>query len=240
MSTFDKDLCMKNIYFQAKAKNIKIGELETAAGVSAGYLSRLTKEGNEGNPNIETLCAISEKLEMPLDILLTVDLSGLSGTEAYMVKFLRRLIEETKEDKVSWKFDGVDALYRGDCQDNKLVKYKTDEFVEGYAYYSLFGQNYRRIDDEMYRFSQIEGQEFYLAKVNEDATNRDSDSVYEMYFCSGDEVKKLCSSNKGVNKAFIELLDELYQVIHKKIREPKVEDDVKEAIDIFMGDKFPF
>lgn len=239
MSAFNKELCMKNIYFQAKAKNIKIGELETAAGVSAGYLSRLTKEGNEGNPNIETLCAISAKLEMPLDILLTVDLSGLSGTEAYMVKFLRRLIEETKEDKVSWKCDGVDALYRGECPDNKLVKCDEDEF-DGYTYYSLFGQNYRHIDGEMYHFSQNKGQEFYLAKVSEDLFNRDSDSVYEMYFCSGGEVKKLCSSNKGVNKAFIELLDELYQLIHKKIREPKVDDDVKEAIDIFMGDELPY
>ena len=51
---FNKQLMLDNISFLLKESEKKIGELESEAGVSAGYISRISKEGNT-KPGIGSL-----------------------------------------------------------------------------------------------------------------------------------------------------------------------------------------
>lgn len=103
MNFYNRAYCIENIFVLAKEKNIKIGELENAAGVSSGYLSRLKKEGNESNPSIDILCAIADKLDVSIDSLVSKRLSVLSPEERYMLEFLNKMIKNTEDENIWWK-----------------------------------------------------------------------------------------------------------------------------------------
>ena len=64
----DVATCIKNIRTYAKAKDINIGLLETSAGVSAGYLSRMDKKQNI---SISTLNRFADVLNISPAMLLS-------------------------------------------------------------------------------------------------------------------------------------------------------------------------
>ena len=107
---FDKKLCMENIYAIAKDKGIKIGDLERTAGLSSGYLSKLSKEGNTAVPGIESLLLIAGALGVSIDYLLSVDYKELNGNEKYVIAFIEKLIKGTELRKLSWEIDGAAYL----------------------------------------------------------------------------------------------------------------------------------
>ena len=100
---FRKDLLLNNVSFD---KNIKIGEVETQAGVSVGYLSRIVKDNSGSNlPLLDVIMAFSEKLGVSMDSLLTVDFSKLSANEEYLSNFCYAILAKTKSRKISNKND---------------------------------------------------------------------------------------------------------------------------------------
>ena len=93
---FDKRVCMDNIYAIAKDKSIKIGDLEKKAGLSTGYLSKLSKEGNTAIPGIETLSTIADALSVSMDYLVSVNYRELNKDEKYVSSFIEKLIKGTE------------------------------------------------------------------------------------------------------------------------------------------------
>ena len=73
MSNFDRKRLLSNIATLTKDKNVRMGDLEAAAGVSAGYFSRLNKGESNAIPNIEVIAAVADKLEVTIDCLVRVD-----------------------------------------------------------------------------------------------------------------------------------------------------------------------
>ena len=107
---FDKKKCMSTIYAIAKEKGIKIGDLEKNAGASAGYLSKLSSDGNTATPSIELLLAIADNLGVTIDMLVKTEYDELSENEKYVLKFLDRLIKETKSGVLGWSKDTKNQL----------------------------------------------------------------------------------------------------------------------------------
>ena len=83
---FDKKRMLENISFLLKEKGKKIGELETEAGVSVGYISRTSKDEN-AKPGIDFILKVAEALNISVDMLLKVDLTDLTPTEKYLLSF---------------------------------------------------------------------------------------------------------------------------------------------------------
>ena len=104
---FDKKLCMDNIYAIAKDKGIRIGELEKVAGLSAGYLSKLSKEGNTAVPGIESLSLIAQTLGVSIDALLSVDYKELNDDEKYLAAFIEKLIRGTESNMLAWEIEDL-------------------------------------------------------------------------------------------------------------------------------------
>ena len=107
---FNKEQCIANIYALAKEQGVKIGELESAANISVGYLSRLAKENNNALPNIEALVIISDKLNVSLDALVKKDLTVNNSTESYFIKVVDKLLDDTKIKPSIWVLEHEDNL----------------------------------------------------------------------------------------------------------------------------------
>ncbi len=109
MSSINRELLGRNIKYLADRKNIKIGEVETQAGVSVGYLSRIVKDNSGSNlPLLDVIMAFSEKLGVSMDSLLTVDFSKLSANEEYLSNFCYAILAKTKSRKIQWSMDKKD------------------------------------------------------------------------------------------------------------------------------------
>ena len=54
---------LSNIAILIKDKGLKVSEVESAIGISAGYLSRMIRKGSDANPSMEI---VSGKTGQPL------------------------------------------------------------------------------------------------------------------------------------------------------------------------------
>ena len=103
--SYDKYVFINNVYKLASRQNLKIKDLETGCGVSLGYLSRLRQGEKNIAPGADFLLALSEKLSVSVDMLLTSDFSNATESESEMLLYIDKLIRETGSRKLSWQED---------------------------------------------------------------------------------------------------------------------------------------
>ena len=110
---FDKKRGIENIYALAKAKGLKIGDIEEKAGVSKGYLSRINKEDSTSIPTIDLLASIAEQLEVGIDFLVNYPIGTISPNEEFVYQFIDKLTTATTAGKMEW-IPETEGLLRAD------------------------------------------------------------------------------------------------------------------------------
>ena len=120
---FDKTRCINNIYALAKERGVKIGDMEEKAGMSKGYLSRVSKPDYQGSPSIEMLDSIASQLGVGIDFLVNYSTDTLSENEQFVMKFIDRLIQQTLAGKLEWQMETAANLNGDDASkvENPLV-----------------------------------------------------------------------------------------------------------------------
>lgn len=251
MAAFDKTRCLTNIYYLARQKGIKIGDLEADANVSTGYFSRLNKDDNKTVPSIETLLLVADKLGVSVDALVHRDYSTPTPSERYLLDFLDKLTIRTDEDdSIEWKRTPLAVLQSIDCD------------RDGYVDHPLFFADYGPLPDgeDGYRihysslFRKAEpmkpcgdgfvldigrGSELYLMKVvlADDTSDPDIDFEYELYIHTRSEMKGLCHTNaRTVTPGlFDSLLQHLYNSAAESSSHVRLGDDIKGILDSFLA-----
>ena len=99
---FDKRICLANIDYLSKKKNINRKQLEEAAGVSQGYISRLMKDGNTTKLTVDAIMNIAHLLNVTPNTLLLKPLDEESEKVAVKIEFIYKLISETKSNRLKW------------------------------------------------------------------------------------------------------------------------------------------
>ena len=119
---FNKSLCFSNIRELLRQNpDVKIGQIEKEAGIRLGYMSRLEKEGNKSEPSMEFIVTAAKLLKVSLDTLVSVNLTGLTPTEQYIVNFFDKLKADTIADKLDWNIESADYLNRLETDMNGYV-----------------------------------------------------------------------------------------------------------------------
>lgn len=207
---FDKKRCIDNIYALAKAKGLKIGDIEEKAGVSKGYLSRINKEDSTSIPTVDLLASIAEQLGVGIDFLVNFPRGTLSPNEEFVYQFIDKLMRGTIAGKLEWVGEtrGVLEADTGDAVKNPLVHitkdysddanvwYDTHEYTSGI--YS--GENVIIIGDCFYADLPSTRMRVFLNSVRYYVPNEDARfprtgyaDVIEVYLVT-DGVKPLCST----------------------------------------------
>lgn len=100
---FDKIKLINNIKVLAKRKDIQIGQLESQAGVSTGYLSR--QASSASGMGIAVVAQMAQVLDVSLDDLVNVDLeTTVSGTEAKVINFIKKVGKDSHDERLNWAF----------------------------------------------------------------------------------------------------------------------------------------
>lgn len=247
---FNKKLMLDNITFMLKKLGKKIGELEDEAGVSTGYISRLSKEEANTKPGIDFVVNVAKSLKISVDTLVNVDLSSLSPTECYLISFIEKLKNDTVDDKLYWNIETAEYLNGLDCNNSvnehplfgreRFLEEDTDgnvsEVVRIVFVSRSFGCN-TFIDGECFNLKLKNGTVLYVMNVCKSIHYKNDKSAHakEIWIKPYNEpLEFLCSTKSDFEIS--SLIEELYETLVEYSKHPRVKRGVQNAIDAFMRD----
>lgn len=253
MAKYDKNLCLKNLYSLAEKKNLKISELEKCGGMSTGFLSRAKKSGNTAKLPLEGIVAIAEKLEVPLDLFISVDLSSVSETDKYQLDLLNKLLDETIRGVLDWKVDTLQHMQSvGDCDydenigttiriDHMLYKYHEEADVFYYDGIANEDEYTNPIPHGDYYHAVIaNGLKVYLADVEYDVGDSEKKvASYELWLCLRNKngaiiVEGICSSVEA-KSIIAEKIEMLHTEISKSIGSRHLSHQSRKMIEMYIN-----
>lgn len=249
---FNKNLCFSNIRELLRQKpDVKIGQIEKEAGIRLGYMSRLEKEGNTSEPSMEFVVSAAKLLKVSIDTLVSVDLSGMTPTEQYLVNFFDKLKMDTLKDKLDWNRETAFNLNRMEPDCNGFVYHplfaeetfyeetecEYPEEVTRIVFNSkTFGPR-TYICGDCFNLRLKNGTTLYLMDI-EKSVHRTGDAsalAKEAWmFVPGKGSQLLVASQDDTPIAL--LLEVLFTTVKERMEHPKVNNDVMFAIDAFMND----
>ena len=107
-SKIDKWQILRNIRTLMKVKDGKVGQVEKESGNSAGYMSRLERDGNTTTPTLEFVATAAEMLGVNMELIIRGNIEEISSTDMYMLEFLSELITQTDAGDTVWQQEDLD------------------------------------------------------------------------------------------------------------------------------------
>lgn len=252
---FKREICLKNVDYLLAQQNKKLGELEEESGNYPGYLSRMKSGKSNSDPSIEFLMTAAEELNVPLELLVSSDLTEMTSTEEFIMKFLNKVIDNTKKDELRWTRETITELNKmeieRDMDGYEVVPhplYTIGESGEGVDYYefplynSLFfhncgvtpcGNGYNAIlsgtDNTIYIMECGKG---------DDSLTWNKDRFYELYlvdsYAYGNcRVKKICNTIEA-RDIIVETVNSLVKNIISSLNRIHIDSDVKEILSAYI------
>lgn len=251
-AVFDKKILLENISYLLKEKEMKIGELEAAAKVSTGYISRITKEENS-KPGIDFIMNVAEVLNIGMDTLLKVDLSAQTPTERYLISFFDKLIADTTADKLDWGVEKAGTLNRLDTDINGNVSHPLFEYEtfmeEGESEYPeevtrvVFPSHsfdvHTTIYGDCYNLRLKNGAFLYLMNICKSVYRVNDPDAFakEAWLVGADYSIQFLAGTKD-DAVLAYLVTHLYAAVAESMKHPKLQKGAKDAIEAFMRDDF--
>lgn len=235
MSSFNKILLGKNIKFLATQKGIKVGDIETEAGVSAGYLSRLANEDNKNNfPIMDLIFLISQKFDVSVNTLLSVDFTNLTPNEILLSQFFDKLNKDTENNSLVWELESKAKLEA--CEQNGghplFFAYEPRDPNTTFYYHSTFESNTIIMGDS---YKVVVGNKWlYMMTVQK---NGDFGNGFELYFVSSNyqgysQIEPICMAYSD-SELYNQLVD-LRNAAAESSRHVKLSDSVRSTINEYL------
>ena len=246
---FNKSRFFDNISYLIKKHDLKIGEIENSAGVSAGYISRASKD-EKSKPGIEFVMKVAELLHVSVDVLLQVDLTSVTPTEKYLISFLDKLNRDTMNDSLDWHRETKAELNRVDWDRNGNAShplFSVQAFDESNEYDETAGETVRAvfvshnfdcrtvIYNDCYNLRLKNGTLLYIMNICKTYSSTAAPNTFaiEIWMHSPDECPQFLCDNKGVS-AISHFIECLYTSVSENMRHPKINKDLQYVIDAFM------
>lgn len=140
-----------NMTYLVEQHGMKISDLETVLGLSAGYISRTLGAEAKRRMSIDSVWKISELFQVNIDDLLTRDLSKPTESINLVIDFIHKLKQETDAGDIHWTVlgplgrKGTELLYEEKTDHNGKTTYTyAPENVEGeYGFFYEDGDIYK-------------------------------------------------------------------------------------------------
>ena len=250
---FDKTLCFSNIReLLRKNPDVKIGQIEKEAGIRLGYMSRLEKDGNTSEPSIEFIVTAAKLLKVSVDTLISVNLTGMTPTEQYLVKFFDKLKADTLADKLDWN------------KESKFILDRIEPDMNGFIHHPLFSEEtfYEESDgeypnevtrivfssktfgprtaiaDDCFNLRLKNGTTLYLMDISKSVYKMNDPAAFAkeawVYVPATGGSSLLVASQD--NTPIAPLLETLFATVKDRMEHPKVNKDIMYAIDAFLKD----
>lgn len=249
-SEFDKNLTFANISFLLEKKKMKIGELESKAEVSTGYISR-TRKDRKTKPGIEFIIKAAYVLNVSIDTLLNIHLAALTPMERYLTTFFEKLKKDTSNDQLSWNKDTADELNQLQLDENGNINHplfiletshekgETDypDVIERIVMRSHLPDHETHIEGDCFNLKMKNGTTLYLMSVSKTPHHKDNLNIpeKEVWMHAPGLAPRLVAST-GEKSSISDLVEDLYFLVAEFSKHPRLEKELKYAIDAFIHD----
>lgn len=241
MKNMNKQLFLQNLRFLADKEGDKTGEIEKAAGVSQGYLSRISRmEENPNMPLMDLLLWASDRYKIAVDTLLNCNLQSLTPNENYFRTFFEKVIKDTRIGILSWTSETKNML------ENRLSQFNHPLMMFDYSskgadscyYKSLFNPDYLLGDYSL--FCDMNQMFLFVTQVQDCSTKKKG---FDVYFANNqrDDALEIVHVSEG---------DKLYPLVETVFnegllssRQIKISQRVRSIVDSYMKedeDNLPF
>ena len=256
LKRFKKGIFFKNVDSLLAKKGKKLGELEVNSGNRPGYLSRMKSGKISSDPSIEFVMTAAEELEVPMELLVSTDLTEMSATEEFIMKFLNKLTADTQADEFSWTRETVAELEKLEVE-NDMNGYpsvshplympeeeRTDcEYFQYAVYNSLFFRNcgVKPCGNGFNAKLPGTGNHVYIMDCakGDDRIVWASDRFFEIYLVSFDRygnpsTKKLCNTLE-MSPPIIAIVNTLIKSIISSLNRVHIDSGVKDVISAYIN-----
>ena len=232
---FDKSILLNNIAFLLRQQGKKVGELESVAGVSYGYLAR--NKDTASKMNIEFIVKAAKFLNVSLDTLIFQNLSDINPTAGYLIAFFDKLIRDTKEEKLDWQTEDEDSI------NNLLVMTRTNEIkrehgVNGATMSKRIYTAAPKIFYPSFRLELKNSSVLYLLAVSDpDDSSKAGTPWCEVWVQVESEFRfKFLASGLSLESVLAPKIAELYTALVSYLKRPRLSEDLQAIIDAYMKD----
>lgn len=249
---FNKALCFSNIRELLRQKpDVKIGQIEKEAGIRLGYMSRLEKEGNTSEPSMEFIVTAAKLLKVSIDTLISVDLTGLTPTEQYIISFFDKLKADTLQDRLDWNRetefylnsiepDCNGGIYHPLFAEETFYEETECEYPEEVTRIVFNSKTFGPrtcINGDCFNLRLKNGTTLYLMDIEKSVHRINDPSAYavEAWMYVPHRGSQLLVASQD-DTPVAPLLEILFSVVKDRMEHPKVNNDVMYAIDSYMKD----
>lgn len=250
MSNISKKRIGENINALAKYYGFKIKDLEEEAGVSQGYISRLSnKNSKDSNPVIDLLMMASEKFRVTIDSLVFLDFTKITDPAKLKIQcFLEAVLNLTDKGQLIWERnqdkdickEASNASFVCNYDNGKIKFYifELENIDEEYPGYTFFISNKEEEPSQIVRYNtpgpvlyDLLKHLFDVASSGSEFVNIDEAADYAISKFMADNGTNLDSSEE--KKKYMPLCDFLRQCSEKDIVKTFYE------IEEILGDHLP-
>ena len=174
---FNKERWLGNLKFLMDKEKVKIGTIEEAVGVSLGYLARIKRGENATNPSIEFVAESAKILNTSIDDIIDKDLSIMSPTDQYLYEFIKKMINDTKNNKLYWDKEAKTELSKSVGKNEngvthplfrpKWMQADDGDYYVFPQYYSQFYPDYDWIVWDCFYKAKITRGTVYITNIHE-------------------------------------------------------------------------
>lgn len=100
---FSREKLMENISTLMQQAGVRATDVETAIGISAGYLGRMMRKETDAGPSTEIIWKIAQYFGVTVEALITGNMSKAKDNVSLLEQFLDNLREMTEDDYVPWE-----------------------------------------------------------------------------------------------------------------------------------------
>lgn len=248
--TFNKHIVFRNIRELMRKKDVKLGQIEKEAGCQPGYMSRLEKEGNTTDPSMEFVMTAARMFDISIDLLVNTRIEALTPTDEYILKFIKNLVDDTREDTLAWEKETqkvcntiVVENYHTGQTNHPLFTYEriqtdVDDYDERTYYNSRFfrGETVRVEGNSYHARLTSSYSDLYImdcSKVEGDFPDDEVISFLEMYLVKDSEVNPICCSVE-TSEPVARAMEDLYKEIEVAANHVHINQQARNAIDSYM------
>ncbi len=211
------DFFLLNVEYIRKKRNEKVGDLEKAIEVSAGYFARLSKNP-ETMPGAEVLVKISRHYNVSIDSLLLRYIPGSYEMNDMITKYIHKIYSWTDEGRLFWK--------------------KTDQILsmEKMEYNSTFPHEKKvYTNGPIYECDLSDGSKIKVMRTIGKEFQEEPYGEYELTIMDGEtkEWMPVCASHL-INNVSKKELSRLYNLIWLKEGQFSINPNVKKHISDFL------
>jgi len=114
---------LSNIAILIKDKGLKVSEVESAIGISAGYLSRMIRKGSDANPSMEIVWKLANYFDISVETLVDGDASNPYDNIRLITAIAKFCKVRTMSGQMEW-YDKTEEIIMNDRDKQWQMGYK--------------------------------------------------------------------------------------------------------------------